>query len=269
MNQNPIVNAQSERMQVQRKKDSGRAALLLIVFASVLNLITLVTTQTYYVFSSFVTQFLALLGAQLYFETQAVVWPIAFGILGLLSVLPYVLCYIFSKKKAGWLTGALVLFGVDTLLLLAFFAWSGDLTMIIDLAVHVWAIVSLVGGVKASKKLAEMPEEEVVTAQDLFGEGGELYGTPRSITVGRAKSWVGSAMPVTVCINGVALETLKNGESKSITISDRACTLTVTSTQMQVSNPIEIPEGLDPKIFALTFKSRPMAGYIELILEEK
>ena len=80
---------------------------------------------------------------------------IAAVILGL-----FLLCWIFSKKRRGWLIAGLVLFIVDTLALLGFSMALEMLTdNILDFVFHGWAMVELVAAWKADRKLAELPPE--------------------------------------------------------------------------------------------------------------
>ena len=68
------------------------------------------------------------------------------------------MCWIFSKNnKSGWLIFALVLFSADTL---GMFAFQGlALDGILDVAFHIWVIVSLVMGISACSKLKKISQE--------------------------------------------------------------------------------------------------------------
>lgn len=266
----PATSAQAERIGLQKKLESGRGSILVVILASAVNLVMVVLSNSYLVFSSFVTLFLATTGAEMYGMTGEVVWPIAFGILGLISLLPYVLCYVFSKKHVGWMIAALVLFGIDTLLLLLLFFGGFDPSMIIDLLVRVWVIVSLSIGIQCSLRLKRLPKETEESEDTLEPQGqDDGFCFSRSITVSREKRFTASLMAVNVCVNGRTVETLKNGESKVISVPAEACTLTVTSPQLEVSNPVQLPEGEEPRSYAVSFKMHLYSSSLQILLEEK
>ncbi len=56
-----------------------------------------------------------------------------------LVLVPYLLCWIFSKKRRGWMIAALVLFAVDTGALVVDTLGSDDvLYNLPDLLFHIW-----------------------------------------------------------------------------------------------------------------------------------
>ena len=77
-------------------------------------------------------------------------------VVGLILTLPYLFCWIFSKKRVGWMVAALVFFGIDCLFLLVTF----DLSMIPDILIHAWVMFYLITGVINGFKLKKMPEDE-------------------------------------------------------------------------------------------------------------
>jgi hypothetical protein len=150
----------NSREYLTQKRNSGRSTLLTILIFTVINIVMLVVQADYYfLFSASVPYYLTLFG--MIFDkfvvgthtTSALV--IAAVILGL-----FLLCWIFSKKRRGWLIAGLVLFVVDTLALLGFSMALEMLTdNILDFVFHGWAMVELVAAWKADRKLAELPPE--------------------------------------------------------------------------------------------------------------
>lgn len=160
---------------LQTKFNNAKGNLLAAVAFTVINIVLLfVDASSYFLFSIFVPYFITLMAmmvtgklpAEFYTEEWAgyeffdtsvfvVVLVIAIVILGL-----YLLCWFLSKKnKVGWLVFALVIFCIDTLLMLYF---QGISESIMDIIFHVWVIVSLTSGIIAYNKLKKLPEEEIV-----------------------------------------------------------------------------------------------------------
>ncbi len=162
------VAAKMNWIEARRKYAGGRANLLLVTAMSVINLFLIVFTGDYFVFSSFVTQFLASLGVGLYAELSSVIWLVIFGVLSAVSIVPYVLCYLFSQKKGGWMIAALVLFSADTLFLLFFFLISMETTLIFDVLIHIYVIVTLVTSVRYAKRAFAAPAEEAPIEADFI-----------------------------------------------------------------------------------------------------
>ena len=73
-------------------------------------------------------------------------------VISLLILAVYLLCWILSKKRTGWLTAALVLFCVDTVGLL-FLSYIFETSNLLDFLLHAWAIYSLANGVYCAGKL--------------------------------------------------------------------------------------------------------------------
>ena len=85
-------------------------------------------------------------------------------ILGILLTVPYLLCWIFSKNKPGWMVAALVFFAFDCLALVMIY----DLvSVIIDILFHAWVMFYLITGVKHGFALKKLPEDEPLPE---FGE---------------------------------------------------------------------------------------------------
>lgn len=74
----------------------------------------------------------------------------------------YLLCWLLSKERTGWLTAALVLFIVDTvaLVVITFALYDSPMGKLVDFLLHIWAIVELIQAVRGSKKLRALPPTE-------------------------------------------------------------------------------------------------------------
>ena len=137
----------NSREYLLRQVANGRYSLLLIVILTVVNLImTILDTNTYFLFSASVPYYLVFVGMGIENGFVAV----------------YLLCWLLSKKRAGWLTAALVLFIIDTvaLVVITFALYDSPVGKLVDFLLHIWAIVELVQGVRGSKKLKALPPAE-------------------------------------------------------------------------------------------------------------
>ena len=175
-NQNPGV---SQRKLYESKYNSARMNLLLVLAFTAVNIILLLTgSYTYFLFSASIPYFLVDMGMLLCGKYPPEVYvgelagmeflPVAvlviLTIIAVLILAAYVLCWVFSKKKVGWLMAALVLFVIDTLGMFILYGISFD--SIIDILFHAWVIWYLVSGIRAHNALMKLPAEEPVYEAD-------------------------------------------------------------------------------------------------------
>ena len=260
-------------LQNKNRYDQGRGALLAVVILSLVNLISVTLSDVYFLFSSYVTQLFAFWGALLYLETQAVVFPVIFGIIGLITVVPYFLCYLFSKKRAGWMIAAFVLFGVDSLIFLVDFISLisvGEISMLMDLVIRIWVIVSLAQGVKYGLRVKKDEEEGIASEQDDEQSGedafDEMASVTRTITVTREKSFAGCALKLFIFTNGKEQESLKNGETQTVQIDGRECELVIMAANGAASDAVKIPAGYEGKRY--TVKCKTGMTQMRILIEE-
>ena len=173
----PNTAPMSPREETQRKYNNCRANLLVVVLFTIINLFTLTFGNSYFLFSATLpalfpavmselaadTEYLASMGI---LPEEASVLVIVGLVIGLILTVPYLLCWIFSKKRVGWMVAALVFFSIDSLLLLLSF----DVSMIADILIHAWVMFYLITGVKHGFKLKTLPEDEPLPE---FGAEGE------------------------------------------------------------------------------------------------
>ena len=181
-----VSNApQTQRQALVNKYSAARSNLLIVVAFSLVNILMLATNSgTYFLFSASVPYLLTDIGMGLcgmyppeYYEGLEGMYILdksVFAILFVISLLilgVYLICWIFSKKKCGFLITALVLFSIDTVVMLL----SYGLSSIVDLVFHVWIIVILSMGINAHFKLKKLPPEENVIEGEFneISENGE------------------------------------------------------------------------------------------------
>ncbi len=148
--------APTPRTIAQQKYNVARTNLILMIGLTVINIIlALVGSDTMLLFSAtvpyFATVFATMAEFQILFASLVAI--------AVLSVLCYLVCWIFSKKHFGWMIAALVLFVLDTLALIAFYLVAGEISGILDLAIHAWVLYYLILGVINGAKLKTLPEE--------------------------------------------------------------------------------------------------------------
>ena len=159
----------NSREVLQRQFNNARSNLLLMLAFTVLNIVLLVLdTGTMFLFSATVPYY-AVLFAMI--EPAIMYHCIA---IAAISIIAYLLCWIFSKKQFGWMIAALVLFVIDTIAMLDLYITAEDASGILDLVIHVWVLWYLVIGVISGVKLSKLPAEEletVVMSEDGAAEG--------------------------------------------------------------------------------------------------
>lgn len=84
-----------------------------------------------------------------------------------IAIALYVLCWVFSKKRVGWLIAATVLFVLDSLFMILYYV--PDITMILDYLFHAWVLFLLIRGIIAHFKLKSLNAQQAFVQTDVFG----------------------------------------------------------------------------------------------------
>lgn len=249
------------------KYNNSRQSILLLFIFSVINIFSISMLGTYFLFSAYLPQVLISLA---YLDPSLT--PVMV-ILSILYILPYLLCYIFSKKKAGWMIAALVLFSVDSLFFLidlpAYLA-AGEVSFLIDLFFRIYVLASLIIGVvnrKQAVSVANGVQENA--ANENVNQGSEtegnvdFYDTTRQLTIHRKKKFVGCAVAILVYANGKELGKLKSGQTETFTVPARTFHLRVAFSNGLSDNSIEIAAGESP----IAYEVVPKMGFTANVLE--
>ena len=146
-----------------------RSMFLTIAIFSIVNLFAITFSDRYFIFSSYFTQLIAYVGAEFYIEfNQEIIVLIGFVGLGIVSVIPYVLCFILSKKRIGWQIAGLALFAIDSLLFLIDFVsllsegyYGGITDLIVRIVIIAMLVCGTIGGFKERREQQkqEPPQE--------------------------------------------------------------------------------------------------------------
>ena len=157
------------------KYNQGRFNLLWVTLFTVINIIVLVTNGgTKFLFSAAIPGFLVdytmfFCGKypteiyKMYEPFEFVDDSLFYGAL-VVSVLIcafYLLCFLLSKKRVGWIISALVIFSIDTILMFLLY----DVTTILaDIIFHAWVIASFSMAIYNHKKFKDASAMEMESA---------------------------------------------------------------------------------------------------------
>lgn len=167
MKMQPAVDKDSREYQLQQIS-GGRGTLLAILVLTLINLVMVVLDQgSYFLFSASVPYYLTMISKGIDNGFANGAWPengpmtITALVISAVILAVYLLCWLLSKKRAGWLTAAMVLFLADTvaLVLISFTVLDSPLSSLLDFLIHLWACWLLIRSFRAARKLKAMPEE--------------------------------------------------------------------------------------------------------------
>ena len=153
--------------------NGGRYSLLLILIFTVVNLLmVLLDTDRYFLFSASVPYYLTLFGKAMDNGFSDGAWDVTGTytitalVVSLVILALYFLCWLLSRKRTGWMTGALALFVLDTvaLVLFSYVLYGSPMVNVMDILLHGWALWELFRAVRCNKKLKEMPIPEETNA---------------------------------------------------------------------------------------------------------
>ena len=216
------------------KYKNARISLLIVLICSLINVFALFAGYYFY-FSSRIALVLVEIGMQVDVTAGTTFFKFVFAALAVASLVPYLLSWIFSKKRVGWMIAALALFSVDTLVLLIdvpFVIKGGDYTIIIDIVVHAIILFELAIGVKSGFAMKKEAEDAAMQEQKAQAENDETVSEndeskTRSAVVTREKSFLGAVVPFIVYVNGREICRLKNGESQTVNVPSSSFELSV------------------------------------------
>ena len=151
----------NSREYLENKMKSARHSLLLVLIFTVVNLVLLLADgNTYFLFSASVPYYLTAFGMGMDADAGGSVFTTTALVISAIILAAYLLCWIFSKKRVGWYVAALVLFIIDTaLLVLLALAFEMLADSIMDLVFHGWVVLELCQALVCHKKLKVLPPE--------------------------------------------------------------------------------------------------------------
>jgi hypothetical protein len=161
---------QNYRAHLQQQLSVARRTLLGVVVMTVINLVLLLTNGgTYLVFSASVPYYLTFLGKVIDNGFGALVkngtYTATGLVLGLILLSVYLLPWFLSKKRGNWLYLGAGLLCLDLLALAAvsLLLFESITGTVLDILVHIVAIVQIGKGAKAYQTLKDLPPETTYT----------------------------------------------------------------------------------------------------------
>ena len=263
---NNVTNNLQKR-QLEANYSNGRKSLLFLVILSVVNLISIPLANIYFLFSAFLPSFLSTIGYNSFNETGDPYYLIIFSMLGLVALIPYAACWYFSKKHYGWMVGALVLFAIETVLVVLVFVIDliyGEFGSILDLLLHAYVLYCLAQAVKVGKKLKNFKDEEPIVASSAPADEASSEMV-RDVTIIRPKKFSGMAARFNVLIDGVAAADIGNNETIKLPLPEKSVILSVALPDNSIITSETIPEGTYNVAYNVIFKT----GFVknDLVIE--
>ncbi len=142
-----------------RRYRTARNSLLAMIIVTVVNTVMTATGnyESYYVFCDYLAYYCGVYGRVFYEELGDMLYLILGCVAAALILLPLLLCWIFSKKRRGWMIAALVMVSLDTLLIVVDAIGYQDISYLMSIAFHIWLIVEMVLAIRVGEEaIAEM-----------------------------------------------------------------------------------------------------------------
>ena len=165
---------------------TARTNLWILLALSAVNVpFALLGSDTYFLFSCFISYLVAIYARVFYDYTWDPVYLVIGILIALVILVVYLLCCLLSKKRRGWLIAALVLFSVDTAAMLLYYvielSVTDILTDILDFVIHGLVLWILISGVRRSREAlegADTPESLPMNTEFYDASQGDIPNTP-------------------------------------------------------------------------------------------
>ncbi|MGN1248570.1 MAG: hypothetical protein ACI4XW_00705 [Candidatus Spyradocola sp.] len=159
-NNNPFAG---DRDPEARYRDARNNLLLVVVFTAVNLLMPLLGVDRQFLFSASFPTTLYWWGDYAATDLGMPALRIGAMMIALGCVGLYLLCWLMAKKRRGFMTAALVLFGVDCLSLAGeFVIFELNSSMVFNVLFHLWVLWGLIQGVRAASALKKLEQEQMV-----------------------------------------------------------------------------------------------------------
>ena len=184
----------SPRAVLENQYKVARINLLVAIAFTILNIIT-VTGGTYMLFSVYLPYLLVVIGASWcgmmpadWYEGMTdtefldSTFFVMMVVIAVVILALYALCFFMSKKhKSGWFVFALVMFCIDTVIVIMDVGIIGG---IIDLVFHGFVIYYLINGIRIPAKLKALDEKEAADAA-----AAEAAKAAEAVQAGEPEAW--------------------------------------------------------------------------------
>lgn len=261
------------------KYKNARLSILIVFAFSLLNLI-LLFSDSYMLFSARIPLVIATVGFLLKTQTLENFYLILGIVIAILTIIPYILCWLFSQKRVGWMIAALVIFAVDTVVLLIdlpSYLQAGDFSIFLDIIVHGIVIYELVVGVIAGKNLKKEEEQakvqqqqslpETESEQEVEMETATEPEQTRTLTITRKKSFIGCAVGIILSVNGTPVGVIKNGQTETLTVPMTDFQLGTVLPNGFAGNSATVPADEQPLKYTIQIKAGFTSSTIAIVKE--
>lgn len=155
-------NVKNSRAYLQKQYNSARSNLLLMIILTLVNILLFAAgSESMMLFSATIPYYAVGIGA----VRESRVLLLVGIIFAAVTLVLYLLCWIFSKKRYGWMIPALIFFIIDTVVLGLLMLLVQELSGILDVLIHAWVLYYLIIGVRSGSKLSHLPAEETAFAE--------------------------------------------------------------------------------------------------------
>ncbi len=159
---------------LQKRVNTSKHTIILVAVLTIVNTVLIaVNADMVFTFSAYVPQLVTFIFADMAADLQAESYFYIGIAIAVFMALLYLALWFGAKKKAGFLIVALVLFGIDTAILLFDLVSYFDSSFIIDVVFHAWVIYDLILGISSYLKLKKLPVDETLMQQN--SEQTEYY----------------------------------------------------------------------------------------------
>ena len=138
--------------------ERARRSLLGMILGTVFNIAYVAGgIDVYWIFCDHLPYCCAVSGYAFYEQSGRVLYLLIGCAVGMLILFPLLLCWKFSKKHRGWMIAALVLFSLDTLLIVVDVIRDQNISYLLGIVIHLWVITAMVRAICAGEEaVAEM-----------------------------------------------------------------------------------------------------------------
>lgn len=147
------------RAECELKYMAARANMILLILITVVDIILIMAKSgmnLLYSLAATVPVYMAGIGS----EMDSVAAGIGFGMVGFLLTTPYLLCFIFSKKRYEWMIGAVAYFVLDCIFLAVLAVRTGTMPDVFEILLHAYFLYYFIMGIIKGSQLKKMPEDK-------------------------------------------------------------------------------------------------------------
>jgi len=149
------------RQQVLKFEKARNNLLVVILFTVVNLLLSAFNTNLNFLFSATLPQFVFEVVKAIDPDTESNIFIIAGLIMAFITIIPYFIFWILTRRARGLILAALIFFGIDSFLLIVLVLdMESKASFLLEIVFHVWILYYLIIGVIAWFKLRDVSKDE-------------------------------------------------------------------------------------------------------------